>query len=194
MAVLALVALGSLGVSPLAGASGGGACPPPITNGGRTEARIRNYCYKPTVIHVRPGATVKWINKDGAPHSVTGANRAWGSYKRLKLDEAVTYRFNRAGVYPYYCVLHLGMVGTVVVRDGKLPESLGRKEASEAVEKVTESNLTAASVDGPPIGAGGDDSSWALWGIVATTSIGIGAAAVTRRRNNRGARPDDLTR
>jgi hypothetical protein len=31
----------------------------------------------------------------------------------------VGYRFVRAGVYPYVCTFHVGMVGAVVVGDGK---------------------------------------------------------------------------
>ena len=30
----------------------------------------------------------------------------------------VTYRFTEAGVYPYVCTYHVGMVGAVVVGDG----------------------------------------------------------------------------
>jgi hypothetical protein len=32
-----------------------------------------------------------------------------------------TFRFNKSGVYPYYCAYHVGMVGTIVVGNGKGP-------------------------------------------------------------------------
>ena len=185
--MLGLAVLGSMGGAPVAGASGGGACPPPITNGNQTKARIQNYCYESTVIHVRPGDSVTWVNRDQAPHSVTGANRAWGSYKKLRRGGTMTYRFNRAGVYPYYCVLHIGMVGTVVVRDGRLPEPLDRKEAAEAVQKIP---VGAASSDGPVLPAGAAPS-WDPWVIIAAGSLAVaGLAATARRRRYRHGRTD----
>lgn len=122
--------------APSADASGGGACPPPITNGSATKSTIKNYCFEPTVLYVKPGDTVTWVNRDPATHTVTGANRAWGSYKNLKVDASVTYRFNRPGVYPYYCVLHVGMVGTVVAGNGKFSGVAGRRAEDDAVTKV----------------------------------------------------------
>jgi plastocyanin len=119
-----------------AGASGGGACAPPITNGSVTRAVIKNWCYSPTVLHIEPGTTITWVNRDPAPHTITGANRAWGSYKKMRQGQALTFRFTRAGVYPYYCVIHVGMVGTVVVRDGHVPPTLTGAEAQKAVSRV----------------------------------------------------------
>jgi plastocyanin len=131
-----------------AGASGGGGCPPPITNGSATRALIKNWCYSPTVLHIEPGTTITWVNRDPAPHTITGANRAWGSYKQMRQGQALTFRFNRAGVYPYYCVIHVGMVGTVVVRDGHVPPTVTGAEAQKAVSRV---HLTPSSKTGDPV-------------------------------------------
>ena len=133
-----------------AGASGGGGCPPPITNGSATRSLIKNWCYSPTVLHIEPGTTITWVNRDPVAHTITGANRAWGSYRQVRRGQAVTFRFNRAGVYPYYCVIHVGMVGTVVVRDGHVPPTLTGAEAQKAVSRV---HLAQSSRTADPVAA-----------------------------------------
>ena len=109
-----VVASLSVAAAGVAHASGGGACPAPMTNGPSRGAEIRNFCYEPTVVHVSPGEVVRWVNRDSIAHTVTGANRAWGGYRPLRRGSSVAYRFEAAGVYPFYCVLHVGMVGAVV--------------------------------------------------------------------------------
>jgi plastocyanin len=180
VAVAGICAFAIILSAPVSGASGGGACPPPITNGSETRATIKNFCYEPTAIHIRPGATVTWLNKDPVPHTVTGANRAWGSFKSLKRNRSLSFQFNRAGVYPYYCVLHVGMVGTVVVRDGRLPEPLSGKEASEAVRRVRMEDATAASATLP---AAPDDAKRTLgWVPIVAAALVVGSAGIVAGR------------
>jgi copper binding plastocyanin/azurin family protein len=79
-----------------------------------------NYCFGPTILHVRPGETVSWVNRDTFPHSVLGANGSWGSFDSIRRHgRTLRYRFVEAGVYPYVCTFHVGMVGAVVVGNGK---------------------------------------------------------------------------
>src|SRR5919106_2615548 len=132
-----------------AGASGGGGCPPPITNGSSARALVKDWCFEPTVTYIRPGDTVTWVNRDPVPHTVTGANRAWGSYDKLKADKRLSYTFDRAGTYPYYCVYHLGMVGTVVVSDGEFSDLLGPREAPDSVNRVKPAETIATSATQP---------------------------------------------
>jgi plastocyanin len=143
----AAVVFACLGGFSSAGASGGGGCPPPITNGSTALALIKNWCYSPTVLHIEPGTTVTWVNRDPVAHTITGANRAWGSYRQVRRGRAMAFRFNRAGVYPFYCVIHVGMVGTVVVGDGDVPATLTGAEAQRAVSRV---RLTASSAGSDP--------------------------------------------
>jgi plastocyanin len=121
-AVGAVVALGIVGGwflgSGSAAASGGGGCGRPVTDAGGVTISIRSFCFTPTILRIRPGQTVTWTNRDGFPHTVIGANAVWGSFAALGHHEQVTYRFPRAGVYPYVCTFHPGMVGAVVVGAG----------------------------------------------------------------------------
>jgi hypothetical protein len=81
---------------------------------------IHNYCFGPTILRVRPGQTVTWINKDTFSHSILGANGVWGGYEALRgRHNRVSYRFVRPGVYPYVCPYHVGMLGAVVAGNGR---------------------------------------------------------------------------
>jgi plastocyanin len=182
------VLLGAVIALPHAAASGGGACPPPITNGRVTTVTIRNFCFGPTVVHVQPGDSVSWINRDSTEHTVTGANRAFGSYRSLRRGHPVAWQFERAGVYPYYCALHLGMVGAVVVGgDGELAAAgdIGRGD----VKRVRVLDPSSASLPPAPRVPSATEPNPSL-AVAAGTGIalvGIVAARI-RRRTVRRAR------
>ena len=90
-----------------------------MTTAATTEITMHDNCFNPTVAHVPLGAAVRWVNKDPTGHTVTGVG--WGSFDEY--GTAAKMRkvwFNQVGVYPYYCLLHVGMAGAVVVGDGDL--------------------------------------------------------------------------
>jgi plastocyanin len=92
-----------------------------VSDGRGTVVEIAEGCFLPTVLRVEPGATVTFWNHDAMAHSVTGASVSFGSFDELSQDERMAFRFDGNGVYPYFCVLHPGMVGAVVVGDGRGP-------------------------------------------------------------------------
>ena len=163
----------------LAGGGGGG-CYGPASDGSGTRAVIEELCFTPTVLHVDPGSTVTWVNRDrGIPHTVTGANRAWGSLEELRLGDEATFRFEENGVYPYYCVYHPGMSGAVVVGDG----SGSGVARTTGVELVAESSPVSASSDrAKPADGGGGTMAWAIGGLaLGIAAGGFGALALRRR-------------
>jgi plastocyanin len=92
-----------------------------VSDGRGTVVEIAEGCFLPTVLRVEPGATVTFWNHDAMAHSVTGASVSFGSFDELSQDERMAFRFAGNGVYPYFCLLHPGMVGAVVVGDGSGP-------------------------------------------------------------------------
>jgi plastocyanin len=78
-------------------------------------ARIEGFAFRPGTITVNAGATVRWANRDPAPHTVTAANGTFTS-KTLARGGVYARRFPKAGRYAYVCALHPGMKGAVVVR------------------------------------------------------------------------------
>ena len=107
---------------PVGAAAGGGCIPDPgleLTSSSRRSVAIANCAFVDTVTYVDTGETVRWVNEDYVPHTVTGAALSWGDEEFLDQGEKVSHTFDEEGVYPYYCDLHPSMVGAVVVGDGK---------------------------------------------------------------------------
>ena len=90
-----------------------------VTDDDGTQVNIRNFCFGPTILRVPEGETVTWVNRDDFAHVVLGANAAWGGYGKVRGGGEVSYRFVTSGVYPYVCTYHPGMIGAVVVGNGK---------------------------------------------------------------------------
>jgi plastocyanin len=71
-------------------------------------------------LEIKPGESVVFRNGDHAFHTVTAGTPSapTGAFDsgRLNGDQTFTTRFDRAGVYPFYCQIHPKMTGTVVVK------------------------------------------------------------------------------
>ena len=167
LAVVLTITLVALGATATVAHAGGGGC-----YGGRqeltsTRVDIQQFCFKQTVVHIAPGDTVTWTNRDETPHSVTDSNFVWGDYNELGTNDSVTHRFDTPGVYPYFCFLHPGMVGAVVV-DADAPAT-----------------QLAAATD--PIGSdhgGGSTLAWIVVGALAgLVAVFVTSVVVTRRRS-----------
>lgn len=85
--------------------------------GAEPIAHIAECVFEPSVLYVEPRAAVTWVNKDAMPHTVTGVRLSWGNESFLSRGDELTATFPKSGVFPYYCVVHPGMVGVVVVGD-----------------------------------------------------------------------------
>lgn len=79
-----------------------------------------NACYIPATVSIKKGDTVSWSNDDTAAHTVTGgsaANGPSGVFDSSLLIAGGTFKqkFDSAGSYDYYCMVHPWMVGSVKV-------------------------------------------------------------------------------
>ncbi len=75
---------------------------------------IRNFKYGPASLKIKVGETIKFVNGDEEPHTVTAKDGAFNS-KALDTNEAWTYTFTKPGTFPYFCAIHPFMKGTVTV-------------------------------------------------------------------------------
>ncbi len=78
--------------------------------------------FSPNPIQVSVGNTVTWTNNDAEPHTVNAGEYAtpsglFDSY--IPPEGTFEHTFTEAGEYPYFCLLHPNMVGTVVVVEGE---------------------------------------------------------------------------
>jgi nitrite reductase (NO-forming) len=75
--------------------------------------------YAPNPIQVSAGSAVTWTNDDSQPHTATSGENATpdGTFDSGIMAPAATFEhtFAEAGEYPYFCLLHPNMVGTVSV-------------------------------------------------------------------------------
>jgi plastocyanin len=89
--------------------------PPPQ---GQVEVVMQGSQFQPAEVTIEAGTTVVWTNQDALPHTVTAGSR--GNPSGL-FDEDVgaggdfSFTFEEPGTYEYYCSIHPGMDGTVVV-------------------------------------------------------------------------------
>ena len=79
-----------------------------------------NECYIPEDLVITAGTSVMWENEDNAAHLATSGTPADGPdgiFDSGMIMGAGTfeYEFSDKGVFPYYCVVHPWMVGTVTV-------------------------------------------------------------------------------
>ena len=99
------------------GASGGNASTSvSIVPGSST---LTDTAYQPNPIQVSVGTTVTWTNNDAQPHTVNSGENATpsGLFDSPIMPPVGTfeYTFTEAGEFPYFCILHPNMVGTVSV-------------------------------------------------------------------------------
>ena len=79
-----------------------------------------NKCYSPFETKVTKGGTVTWVNKDTAAHTATSGNIKSGPDGKfdtglVPAGEKFSQKFDTAGKYDYFCIIHPWMTGKVIV-------------------------------------------------------------------------------
>lgn len=188
---IGLVVLGLGVVDATPAAAGGGGCHrvaqfgPSDTHG--TSVDLADFCMRPAVLRVAPGDTVTFTNRDPAGHNLFGSGIFVGE---LLPQASVAYRFDDAGTFAYACTLHPGMVGAVVVGDGRrvapptvpvLPVAV-RSEMDERVAPTIPVEAVPLAATTPI--SGEDEPAplvLAAAGLVAAAAIALGVARHRRR-------------
>jgi YVTN family beta-propeller protein len=82
---------------------------------GGAQVVIDNFAFAPGDITVGVGETVRWDNRDGAPHGLAFRDGAPGAELMLP-GQGFSRRFDKPGVYDYVCSVHAYMAARVTVR------------------------------------------------------------------------------
>jgi len=174
--VLATVVVVTAAFMGRAAMAGGGGCHQPRTDSAGATVDLKDNCFLPTVLRAETGATITFESFDEQPHSVTsvGVRQAggWGSFEELGLGASATHAFEAPGVYPYFCVLHPGMVGAIVVGDG----GAGSAASISATELAANGDAAQDDSDGVDAASVGGIAGVGLLGAAA------GGLLVARRR------------
>ena len=77
-------------------------------------------CFIPSTVVIALGGTVTWENTDNAAHTSTGGSPSDGpsgvfDSSLIMAGGSFSKTFDSAGTYPYFCMVHPWMEGTVVV-------------------------------------------------------------------------------
>jgi plastocyanin len=73
-----------------------------------------DFAYSPAVVHVLPGGTVTWTNKDATVHTVTDDGGSFDS-SGIAVDGTFKRTFATAGTCTYHCSIHSMMPSATVV-------------------------------------------------------------------------------
>lgn len=78
------------------------------------EVAIEGFKFVPADITIAPGDTVRFTNKDSAPHTATADNGAFDT-KRLNRGKSASLKFPSAGKFTYFCEFHPMMKGSITI-------------------------------------------------------------------------------
>jgi plastocyanin len=85
--------------------------------GGNTIS-IKNFAFEPSILTVKAGTTVTWVNNDGASHTIvsdTGSPVSFSS-DPFATGASYTFTFTQPGTYAYHCSIHPSMKGIIIVQ------------------------------------------------------------------------------
>ena len=77
-------------------------------------------CFIPSTVVITAGGTVTWENTDNAAHTATsgspsdGPDDVWDS-SLMRINGSYSVTLDDEGTYPYFCMVHPWMQGTVIV-------------------------------------------------------------------------------
>ena len=83
---------------------------------GPATLQMADFAFEPRSLTVKPGTEVSWRNTGRTPHTVTARDNSFDS-GLAKPGESFTRRFDAVGTFVYFCTLHPGMEGTILVSD-----------------------------------------------------------------------------
>jgi len=79
-------------------------------------------CFMPSTVVIALGGTVTWENTDNAAHTATsgsatdGPDGVWDS-SLMMVNGSYSVTLDDAGTYPYFCMVHPWMSGTIIVEE-----------------------------------------------------------------------------
>ncbi|MBI2610766.1 cupredoxin domain-containing protein [Candidatus Kaiserbacteria bacterium] len=147
-----------------------------------------NYFTSPNIT-IQVGDTITWTNTDSVSHTVTSDNGFFDS-GTMAPGTVFSRTFTAPGTYPYHCIFHNGMVGTITVvppasptpipTPTPLPPSTAdqlRAQAEALLAKVQQLQAQLGGVGG-----------------TATPIVDSSSCPLIGRSLKRGAKGDDVTR
>lgn len=127
--------------------------PQPVHAQGMTVS-IQNFMFQPGTLSVPVGTTVTWTNNATVTHTSTSDTGVWDSGP-ISPGMSYSYTFQQAGTFPYHCMIHPFMHGSIVVGSGVNP-SPGTPTVSVTPSTVMVGSVTLVT------GVGFTPNNWAF--------------------------------
>jgi plastocyanin len=86
-----------------------------MAQGTASNTECADQCYMPSTVTVTVGGKVTWKNVDSAAHTATATDSSFDT-SLVNAGASASNTFSTAGSYPYMCILHPWMKGTVNVQ------------------------------------------------------------------------------
>lgn len=90
--------------------------------------------FEPGFLKVEPGDTVKFLATDGGHNSVSSFTPEGGSTWKGAINEEVTVKMDKEGVYIYLCTPHTVMAMVGVIQVGK---ATNKADAEKSAKELT---------------------------------------------------------
>ena len=111
-------------------------------------------CFLPSTVTIGVGGMVTFANNDSAAHTSTsgsgadGPSGVWDS-SLVMMNSAYTTPALDAGEYPYFCMVHPWMEGTVIVGEGSTTPSQAESSQAEddAAARIATAEAAAAAAE-----------------------------------------------
>ena len=81
----------------------------------RHTVTLDGFAFQPTMLQVKAGDEVEWVNKDIVEHTATARDGAFDS-KLLKPGASWRWKATKPGRHAYFCALHPTMTATIEVK------------------------------------------------------------------------------
>ncbi len=166
LVIVALIVFAASVVLAAPALAGGGGCKNTSNvEGAGRGVDMKANCFRAAILKIEPGTTITWDNRDDWDHALNGIGGDWGQNEHVASGDTFSQRFDQPGTYPYYCYIHPGMVGAILVGD-----------AAEVAPALDVSSVETASAATLPALV------WLLTGLAAGTTLTVGAWLARSRR------------
>lgn len=87
------------------------------------EVAMANMAFNPETITINSGTTIVWINNDNIAHTIVSGIRdsenagEMFESSNVRPGETFGFTFEESGSYSYFCSIHPGMEGQVIVEE-----------------------------------------------------------------------------
>ena len=81
---------------------------------GHFTVSVSDYAFEPAKLTVTAGTRVSFTNHDNTAHTATANSGAFGT-GTIEPGKSRTVTLRRPGTYPYHCIFHAFMTGTITV-------------------------------------------------------------------------------